>query len=338
MVIFFTLPPSGVPWPWVLVNQFNIDTTSRYIVWTGSKGRFEIRTDSLGWRYLTENIKYVELVLLDSGVEKLFKRQNPPTDYPPEYERLWWSNVQRLTRILGKDRVWVTIPDYPDDYVEVWGKPHALWVDGKDNIERTVENIVHYWDRYCTRYELRCVVPIQGHYEAPESIRRSIKMLSDYGILMEAEILGIANLCTTRKATVIVKTVRIARALLPDKWLHVFGPSLRAVRELITHVNSFDSAVPRSFSWLWLSTTGIPIEEAKKMRRTDIAIQWFVQYIRKLIGIANSFDTTAHTFPRKAHGWSCKSVDECVQYFIDYLKTFVEHRPRALKTLYDYKR
>ena len=82
MVIFFTLPPNDVPWPWVLVNQFNVDIASRCIVWTSNGRRIEIRTDSLGWRYLAEHARYVELVLLDSGVEKLFKRQNPPTDYP----------------------------------------------------------------------------------------------------------------------------------------------------------------------------------------------------------------------------------------------------------------
>jgi len=165
MVIFFTIPPPRIRWPWVLVNQFNVLPETRLLSWSADGKRVTIRTDSYGWSYLLANRQGVELVLLDSGVERMFKRADPPADYPPQYEKMWYENAQRLAKLFGKNSVIVTIPDYPDDYVEAWGRPHVLWKGNKDNIERTVENVVHYWDRYCVKHEFQCLVPVQGHYE-----------------------------------------------------------------------------------------------------------------------------------------------------------------------------
>jgi len=251
MIIFFTIPPMQFRWPWILVNQFNVFQERIEIEWS-SEDSIKIQTDSYGWRYLLTH-RSSELILLDSGVEKLFKRPNPPTDYPPQYEQLWIRNVERLIKLFGKDRVIVTIPDYPDDYVSVWGKPHALWKNGKDNIERTVENIVYYWDKYCTKLNIKCLIPVQGHFESPTSISKSIKLIHEYGILREGEMFGIANLCTTKRPSVITDTIRIARSLLGDKWIHVFGPSLASVKDLARYVDSFDTTVSHSRRKLWLA-------------------------------------------------------------------------------------
>jgi len=254
MVIFFTIPPMSINWPWILVNQFNVFSETAQISWSADGKRIVIKVDSYGWNYLLSHKQAVELVLLDSGVERLFRRPEPAQDYPPEYERLWLRNVERLTKLFGKDRVIVVIPDYPDDYVNVWGRPHVLWKDGKDNIERTIENIIHYWDKYCTKLGLQCLVPVQGYFENPASISKSVKLLHEYGILGEAKYFGVANLCTTKRSTVIAEEARIARSLLGnEKWIHVFGPSLSAVKDLVRHVDSFDTAVPHSRRKIWLS-------------------------------------------------------------------------------------
>lgn len=283
MVLFFTIPPLQIRWPWVLVNQFNVFPESVQISWGTDGKRITILGDSYGWRYLLQHRQRVELILLDSGVERMFKRRDPPTDYPPQYERMWYENAQRLAKLFGKSGVIVTIPDFPDDYVNVWGRPHALWKGGKDNIERTVENVVHYWDKYCVKGEFICLVPVQGHYEKPESILKSIKLLHDYGILREAKHFGIANLCTTKKSSVIVRTVRIARQHLRDKWIHVFDPSLTVAKDLILYADSFDSGVPHSRRRLWLSKHAkMDYEEARKMVATEAEELMFRTYIEKL--------------------------------------------------------
>jgi len=271
MVIFFTIPPISIKWPWILVNQFNVFGEAVEISWNANGNRIMIKTDSYGLRYLLTHRSYIELVLLDSGVERLFRRPEPAIDYPPEYEKIWLRNTEKLIKIFGKDKVIVTIPDYPDDYVNVWGREHALWKDGKDNIERTIENIIYYWDKYCTNLGIRCLIPVQGYYNNPSSISKSVKLLHKYGLVKEGEIFGIANLCTTKRTYVIVEEVRIARNLLCDKWIHVFGPSLKSVKDLSRYVDSFDTAVPNSNRRLWLAAyMKTDYENVKYIRSSDV--------------------------------------------------------------------
>jgi len=113
-------------------------------------------------------------------------------------------------------------------------------------------------------------------------------MLHDYGILKEARWIGVANLCTTKKSSVIVRTVRIARQHLRDKWIHVFGPSLHAARDLILYADSFDSGVPHSRRRLWLSKHAkIGYDEARKMVATEAEELMFKTYIEKLAKIVD---------------------------------------------------
>jgi len=311
MVVFFTIPPSRIRWPWILVNQFNVHNESVEIFWTADGKRITIKADSYGWSYILAHRTSIELVLLDSGVERMFKKPNPPTDYPPQYEKMWYESALRLAKLFGKNSIIVTIPDFPDDYVEVWGREHVLWKNGKDNIERTVENVVHYWDKYCTKNEFICLVPVQGHYEQPESIVKSIKMLHDYGIIREAKHFGIANLCTTKKVSIIVRTVRIARQHLRDKWIHVFGPSLSAVRDLVLYVNSFDSGVPHSRRRLWLAKhMKIDYESAAKMTAREAEELMFRVYIEKLAKIVDpSFRCDS------------KNIDTCINESINVFRS-----------------
>jgi len=41
MVIFFTIPPPRIRWPWVLVNQFNVLPETRLLSWVHAKMDYE---------------------------------------------------------------------------------------------------------------------------------------------------------------------------------------------------------------------------------------------------------------------------------------------------------
>ena len=134
----------------------------------------------------------------------------------------------------GAEEVWVTCPDYCDDY-----NPRSLWAtEDFTNIERTVENILYCVDNYP---EVNWLIPIQGHNSSPNSIISSIALLQEFGITKKYDYYGLANLCVERKKNILIETVRIASSLLKGKKLHVFGPKLNALSYIKTHIYSFDS-------------------------------------------------------------------------------------------------
>jgi len=311
MVLFFTIPPMMVKWPWVLVNQFNIDASPRTLTFSMNGSKLEIQTESYGWSYLLVHRQSIEFILLDSGVEKLFRRKNPFQDYPPQYEQLWVRNAERLIKLFGKDRVIITIPDYPDDYTHTWGYEHALWANGKDNIERTIENVVYYWDRYCRKLELKCLVPVQGYHDDPSSISKSIRLLHSYGILREVEYLAVANLCTTKRSSVIVEEARIARNLIGnDKWIHVFDPSVVAIGNLARYVDSVDTAVPFSRRKLWLAAyLGVEYRDVIRLRSLEVEKLMFAKVIERAV-------------KKLDPGFVCgNDIDSCIERAVSVLRS-----------------
>jgi len=207
MVKFYTLPP--IPWRWVLINAHKPNLS-----------------------YIRRHWKTIESVIIDSGVE-IF-RDPKVKDYPDGW-------IGRLIGIYNAVRTyvktaWVTVPDYPDDY-----HPKALWIGDKTNIERTIDNIVRVLDSYP---DVNWLIPIQGHNKAPHSIAQSIRYLDELGVLDNRDYYAIANLCVEPQTALIVKTVSLARSLLPNKKLHVFGVKLRALRFIGHLIDSFDS-----FAW-----------------------------------------------------------------------------------------
>ena len=204
---FYTLPP--VPWPWILINAHK---------------------PRLG--YLRKHWKEIRSVIIDSGVE-LFRDPNVK-----EYPNGWWDrliSIYREAKAWVRD-VWVTVPDYPDDY-----HPGSLWLDGKTNIERTVENILTALDKFP---EVNWLIPLQGHNKRPHSLIKSINYLRDFGVIERREYFAIANLCVEPKTDIIVKSVGLVRQELPSKKLHVFGIKLNALRKIGHLIDSFDS-----FAW-----------------------------------------------------------------------------------------
>jgi queuine/archaeosine tRNA-ribosyltransferase len=136
--------------------------------------------------------------------------------------------------LITRAVVWVTVPDYPDDY-----HPKSLWIsENYTNIERTLDNVLYYTVKYPN---INWLIPIQGHNKKPESVIKSITLYEEHGILDKYDYYGIANLCVEPDTEIIYQTVKLAKEKLPGKKLHVFGLKLPAVRRIHHLIHSFDS-------------------------------------------------------------------------------------------------
>lgn len=235
---FFTTPPVSENWPYILMNVSRPDR---------------------GLRYLRRHPQ--KTVILDSGVE-IFRRPGV-FDYPQNH----LLNLVRLYERIKPLTIecWATIPDYPDDY-----KPRSLWASQQvTNIERTHANIKGALQIYP---EVNWLIPIQGHNEEPESIRRAISLLNDSGIIGSHTFFAVSNLCTSKRKSVLLETVKLARRLLPGKRLHSFGISLTAALELQDTLDSFDSMA-------WTFPRGHGGHSARTERER---IEWFQNYVKRL--------------------------------------------------------
>ncbi len=220
---FNTRPPCNrsacLPWPWLLVNVFNYGVLEALIE----------RYRAVGAR--------VEAVILDAGVDTYWRRprERLPLDYDGEYWGRFWEAVdavRSLSRRYGFSFE-VVVPDYPDDYSSVWGRKHALWLeessDTPTNVHRTLENVLWLVEH---DKSLLWLLPAQGYEDEPASLYYSVSRLVEHGLAGRYRV-ALANLCTSRKASVIVESIAEARRACPSCSFHVFGPSLAAVRRVV---------------------------------------------------------------------------------------------------------
>jgi len=262
-IYFYSVPPNHVvPWLWLLTNVFTED----------------ILADLLD-AYRALGIKTYQIqVILDAGVDKWWRKpyNELPIDYDDSYWTVFWSSVDAVKKLHKEFGFFyeVTAPDYVDDYSATWSKPHALWIDNYTNIDRTLENVFYIIEQ---DKKIQWLLPAQGFEDVPESILKAIEVYRNHGLHKRYRI-GLANLCTSKKASMIVETIRLAREFCNDCRYHVFGPSLTAVKKAIA-----------------------------------------LGYLQP----GDSWDSTAWTYPRGS-GWSAKTVDERIHYFLFYLKHIVE--------------
>lgn len=229
---FYTLPPLEVPYPYVIINANRPEP---------------------GLRYIARHWAIIDSVIIDSGVE-IF-RDPKVREYPGGPAR-WIERLVALYRrvraiVPGAD-VYVTVPDYPDDY-----HPRSLWLsEERTNIERTIDNILLALEFYP---DIGWLIPIQGHYEDPKSIVAAMEKYEKAGILEWAagntHYIAIANLCVSKKCSTIARTLALAHNWLLQHGLraklriHVFGPAASCVRRAKQYIDSWDSTAwtkPRS--------------------------------------------------------------------------------------------
>ncbi len=223
MVRFYTLPPLEIPYPYVLINANRPEN---------------------GLRYIVRHRDIIESVIIDSGVE-IF-RDPSVKDYPPNHFEHLVSLYKRVRSYVSGVEIYVTVPDYPDDYYH-----RSLWIsDEITNIERTLENIKYALTSYP---EVKWLIPVQGHYEKPSSIVYALELYQKHDVPLD-DYIALANLCVSRKCSVIQRTISLAYYWLVrngyEADIHVFGPSVSCLRHAKKMVYSFDSMAwtkPRTF-------------------------------------------------------------------------------------------
>jgi hypothetical protein len=131
-IYFYSTPPNHViPWMWLLINVFTIDTLADLLDTYRSIG---IKTYSIQ-------------VVLDAGVDKYWREpyEELHIDYDDSYWNTFWSSVDTVKSIRREFGFFyeVTVPDYVDDYSSAWGRKHYLWIDNYTNIDRTLDNVLY---------------------------------------------------------------------------------------------------------------------------------------------------------------------------------------------------
>ena len=194
-VKFFTTPPK--PYPYIIVN---------------------VRYPDL--RYL----RYAKEVIIDSGV-KLFDKGLK--EYPKDHEERIAKTFIDVRRVANEAKVYVVVPDYPDD------EHMSLWIGDRTNIERTVENVLRYVERYPW---IPWMPVIQYHSDSFSSVLKCISLYQDCGILDKFDYFGIPFY-----KSIGARAIRLVRNVLKHKRLHAFGVGLKDIKRVAKYIDSFDS-------------------------------------------------------------------------------------------------
>jgi len=226
-VRFYSLPPREVEWPYLMVNPVSYKELYRR--------------------------RFIHAIV-DCGVE--FFNANPgAVDYPQDFLNRWKAKGVYLTSLFH-DKVWITIPDYPDDY-------HP----GQGSISKTIKNI----EEFLKVKDVNWLPSIQARYLDELSLYESIQ--DTKAAVDGCPRLALGTVCKTNDRRFIIRSAKALRSHFPGKWLHAFG----VTRDVI----------------------------------------------RPLDGVFDSCDSMAWTYPRNHGGHSCKTKDERISYFMEYVKEVV---------------
>jgi hypothetical protein len=220
-----------------------------------------------------EFIEYAEEVIIDSGVE-MFRNPNIK-DYPRDHASRLLRVYDRVRKRTNAKFIYVTVPDYCDDY-----NPKSLWIsENYTNIERTVDNVLKYTERY---EWVPWLIPIQGWNRNPESVLRCIRLYREHGITDRFDYFAVGNLCVEPDAEIAYKTLSIVRRELPDKRIHVFGLKLSALRRVLPLIDSFDSVA-------WTRPVDKTLGVKHSCKNAEERARFFERWLEKYNRIVSSF-------------------------------------------------
>jgi len=213
---FYTIVPEGIEWPWHFYTYYRMEGIYRR-------------------RY--------KHAILDPGVGLLFHHRKLK-EYPKHFIENYANLAVGLTKLL-KDRIWISIPDYPDDYLN-----NPL----EDNVERTLENM-----KAVMKYPANWLPIIQSDYLSVDSFRECAKVVREE---TDVDRVAIGTVCKTRNLKFIVSCCRIARRVFPDRHIHAFGLTLNALPKVRHLIDSFDS-----LAWTFPRRSGHSYKTKAEQRR-----------------------------------------------------------------------
>ena len=191
--------------------------------------------------------------IVDSGV-MIFVRKNVD-DYPHWFLKIYDFRAKQLSEIYG-DRVWVTIPDYPDDY-----NPGQFG----DNVSKTLENIKDF----ISIKDVNWLPVLQSRYmnrfSFLEACEKTKEIIGDYPRV------AIGTVCKCNKVSFIEYCSKVARKIFPKSWLHAFGLTLRALPLVKDYLDSFDS-----MAWTYPRTSGHSAKNTTELQ------QYFQAYLNRV--------------------------------------------------------
>jgi len=178
-------------------------------------------TNIKNYQWLIKNSYRFNDALLDCGVHIFWKQD----EYPEGFLQKYKQKAKVLSEIFG-DRLWITIPDYCDDYKHV-----------PSNIEKTLRNVKDF-------------IRVDGVEWLPVIQARYLDFLSYFESLERTkEIIGedyprvaIGTVCKTRKLRFIIECAKATRIHFPKSHIHAFGLTLTALPKVKQYIDSFDSS------------------------------------------------------------------------------------------------
>ena len=168
------------------------------------------------------NYEHWEHAIIDCGIEHFLSGEHD--EYKPGFFVEHLLICKKLTKDFG-DRVWCTIPDYPDDY-----NPGHI----KDNVGKTLRNIEAYHDIKGVNW----IYPVQAKYLNKNSFLECCETVKS---LYDPERIAIGTVCKTGSIAFIESCSKIARRVFKDSWIHAFGPTLSALPKMVPYLDSFDT-------------------------------------------------------------------------------------------------
>jgi len=208
------------------------------------------------YKWLIKNSHRWKKAILDCGVE-IFWHQ---TEYPKGFLDNYKEKAKTLTEIFG-NRIWITIPDYCDDYKHV-----------PNNIEKTLRNI----KEFIKIPNINWLPVIQSRYlnimSFYESLQKTKEIIGDYPRI------AIGTVCKTNNLKFIIECCKATKKHFPKSWIHAFGLTLRALPKAKKYINSFDTSAytfPRKRS----------MGQASNQKER---IQYFIAYKKRIEEILNN--------------------------------------------------
>jgi hypothetical protein len=202
-----------------------------------------------------------EHAIADSGV--LIFHDPEVKDYPRYFLEEWKYHAKILTDMYG-DRVWCTIPDYPDDY-----NPGQFG----DNVAKTLKNI----EDFITIDGVNWIISLQSRFLNLFTFAEAIQGVKDI-VGKSYPRLAIGTVCKTNNVKFIQNCLEMARKNFPDSYIHAFGLTLSALPRVHNKIDSFDS-----MAWTFPRTRGRG--SCKNMEERK---QFFNEYLNRIDEITNN--------------------------------------------------